>query len=56
MKLNLSLDLKDVTREIRERGKAFENTLYELNLDNNTKHLVVPRQTQIHQCKRFFNI
>ena len=35
-------------REFRLHGSSFENTLYELVLDNGSKHLVTPRQMQIH--------
>lgn len=46
LKVNLLTNKKDILREFRTNGTSLENTLYELELDNDTKHVVTPRQIQ----------
>lgn len=55
LKSMVSVDKKTLVRELQERGKSFENTVYEVSIsgENGTvsKHLVTPRQTQFCSCK-----
>jgi hypothetical protein len=47
----VTVDLKTISAELRERKNSFENTIYRLHLDDNTTHYVTPRQLQVHPCK-----
>eukprot|EP00596_Hydrurales_sp_CCMP1899_P010868 CAMPEP_0119043050 /NCGR_PEP_ID=MMETSP1177-20130426/16950_1 /TAXON_ID=2985 /ORGANISM="Ochromonas sp, Strain CCMP1899" /LENGTH=149 /DNA_ID=CAMNT_0007010291 /DNA_START=306 /DNA_END=758 /DNA_ORIENTATION=+ len=40
--------LRDIEREIRARKTSLECTVFNLKLDDDTEHLVTPRQLQIH--------
>ena len=51
MKRMVSVELKTIAKELRERKNSMENTIYRLRLDDNTTHLVTPRQLQVHPCK-----
>ena len=50
LKLCIKLPQKDVLQQLRARGSKFENTLFEI-IVNNDKFLVVPRQTQFSPSK-----
>mmetsp|Transcript_13910 Transcript_13910/g.22713 ORF Transcript_13910/g.22713 Transcript_13910/m.22713 type:complete len:261 (+) Transcript_13910:163-945(+) len=44
----LMVEERLIRQEMKSRGKCFENTLYQLQFpENGSKHLAVPRQTQI---------
>jgi ribosomal protein L25 (general stress protein Ctc) len=54
LKHMVTVDKKLLAKELRERGRSFENTLYEIVLETetgNTSYVVVPRQTQFCPCK-----
>ena len=46
IKVPIQVDMIALSREIRKFGISFENTVYELLL-NDEKHLVTPRQLQV---------
>lgn len=53
VKVNLTVDMKSVTRELRNLGESIENTIYELSLTDEitgevSKHTVLPRQIPLH--------
>mmetsp|Transcript_13704 Transcript_13704/g.13768 ORF Transcript_13704/g.13768 Transcript_13704/m.13768 type:complete len:220 (+) Transcript_13704:51-710(+) len=48
VKFPITVPLKEIIREIRSKGRSLENCLYEIVLDNGTRHLVTPRQVQLH--------
>jgi hypothetical protein len=48
LKRMVSVDLKTIAAELRERKSSMENTIYRLRLDDGTTHLVTPRQLQVH--------
>ena len=50
VKVLLQVDMIALNREIRKYGVSFENTIYELIL-NDEKYLVTPRQLQVHPGK-----
>jgi hypothetical protein len=50
----ITVDKKELGRELIKRGKSFENTVYELNIKGETgssKYLVTPRQAQFNARK-----
>ena len=51
LKRMVTVDMKIIAAELRERKNSFENTIYRLRLDDNTTHYVTPRQLQVHPCK-----
>ena len=56
LKRMISIDKKELAREMRERERSFENTIYELKLSDNTTHVVTPRQLQVNPRKYPRNI
>ena len=54
VKILVTVDEKAVSKEMRERGKSLESTIYELTLQSDgesgvtQKHLVTPRQLQVN--------
>lgn len=56
LKLMITMDAQVLEKELKLRGKSFENTVYEINVksDSNaqaTKYFVTPRQTQFCASK-----
>lgn len=56
LKLMVTVDLPVIEKELRRLGQKFENTIYEMTIQDEQqselqKHLVVPRQTQLCGCK-----
>ena len=51
LKRMVSVELKTIAKELRERKNSMENTIYRLRLDDGTAHLVTPRQLQVHPRK-----
>lgn len=47
VKTMCAVDKNIINKALREKGRSFENTLFELQLDDKTSHLVTPRQLQI---------
>ena len=52
----ITIDAQVLEKELKLRGKSFENTVYEINVKNETnnqgtKYLVTPRQTQFCASK-----
>ena len=54
IKIMVSVPQKDILRELRERGSSLENTLYELVLNDNSKHVVTARQIQFNPSEWTF--
>lgn len=53
VKVNLTVDMKSVMRELRALGDSIENTIYELKLTDEktgevSSHAVLPRQIPLH--------
>ena len=48
LRVPLQLDITAVQAELRRLGRQFESTVYELRLDDGSRHLVFPRQVQIN--------
>ena len=48
LKVCVLMDEIRLTAEIRRRGIVFENTLYEVSLENGLKYLAIPRQLQLN--------
>ena len=51
LKRLVSIELKTIAKELRDRKNSMENTIYRLRLDDGTSHLVTPRQLQVHPRK-----
>ena len=51
LKRMVSIELKAIAKELRDRKNSMENTIYRLRLDDGTTHLVTPRQLQVHPRK-----
>lgn len=47
----IAVDRLLLEREMRRRGAAFENTIYDVSLPDGTAFTVVPRQLQLNPCK-----
>lgn len=54
VRIPVQVDIKAIERELKRIGRHFESTVYELLLDDNSRHFVLPRQVQINPCKWFF--
>jgi ribosomal protein L25 (general stress protein Ctc) len=50
VKTMIHVKLRALEKEIRERKTSLECTVFKLKLDDNTEHIVTPRQLQIHPC------
>ena len=55
IKVPIQVDMLALNREIRKYGISFENTIYEMLL-NDEKHLVTPRQLQVDPGKAFLKM
>ena len=51
LKRMVSIELKAIAKELRDRKNSMENTIYRLHLDDGTSYLVTPRQLQVHPRK-----
>jgi len=51
VKVMVAADRLLLEREMRRRGAALENTVYDVSLPNGTSFTVVPRQLQLNPCK-----
>jgi len=51
VRVPVQVDIKAVEKELKRIGRHFESTVYELLLDDNSRHFVIPRQVQINPCK-----
>jgi ribosomal protein L25 (general stress protein Ctc) len=54
VRIPIQVDIKAVEKELARIGRHFESTVYELMLDDNSRHFVFPRQVQINPCKLMF--
>lgn len=54
LKRMVTIEKKKLLKELNQKGRSFENTLYNLVLESeagSSSHLVVPRQAQFCPCK-----
>lgn len=51
LKVMVAVDRLLIEREMRRRGAALENTVYEVSLPDGTVYSVVPRQVQLNPRK-----
>lgn len=56
MNLLVQIDKRQVEREIRVHGRMFESVCYELMLDDNSSHLVIPRQVHVNPSTYFLSL
>jgi ribosomal protein L25 (general stress protein Ctc) len=49
VKVLIYTELKEIEREVRIRGAALENTIYDLVVEGNV-HKVIPRQIHFNPC------
>jgi ribosomal protein L25 (general stress protein Ctc) len=47
VKISITVDMLAIIREVRKHALSFENTLYELKIQNES-YLCTPRQLQVH--------
>ena len=50
VKVLLTLDQKSLEIELRKHGASFENTLYDIRMEDGSTYTVVPRQVQFNPC------
>lgn len=48
VKISVVTPVKELVKEMRVKGRSFENTLYEIIFEDGSKHVVTPRQLQLH--------
>lgn len=56
VKILISVKENDLVVEMKKRGQSLENTLYEIHLPDETKHLVTPRQIQFNPRESHFHL